>query len=105
MSHMNWPSVRRNDTHCVNGHEWTEENTAMSRGQRVCRVCNREKAKRYARKHPDKVRQRARAWHERNQERVIEYRRQHYERNAEALRAKARENQRKKRARQLREGR
>lgn len=35
-------------THCRNGHEWTEENTAYdSDGYRACKQCNRDKAKRH----------------------------------------------------------
>lgn len=31
----------KNQTHCINGHEFTPENTAKSRGKRVCRECRR----------------------------------------------------------------
>jgi hypothetical protein len=35
-------------THCVNGHEFTVENTYVkSTGQRQCRTCNREWARRH----------------------------------------------------------
>lgn len=38
-------------THCINGHEFTPENTYMrtatSGGRRGCRTCNREQARRY----------------------------------------------------------
>lgn len=38
-------------THCVNGHEFTEENTyirtAKREGRRQCRQCNRDAVKRY----------------------------------------------------------
>lgn len=38
-------------THCVNGHEFTEKNTYIQpgNGQRVCRRCKAERAKRYRR--------------------------------------------------------
>lgn len=32
-------------THCIHGHEFTEENTYMDRGRRMCRTCNRDKAR------------------------------------------------------------
>src|SRR5260221_296630 len=43
---MSWDGcneVRRNKTHCVNGHEYTEENTYIvpSTGIRCCRICKR----------------------------------------------------------------
>ncbi len=35
--------VRREDTHCANGHEYTEENTRIYRnGARMCRRCRRK---------------------------------------------------------------
>ena len=33
-------------THCANGHEFTPENTRISRGARDCRACKRERAAR-----------------------------------------------------------
>lgn len=36
-------------THCVNGHEFTEENTATHRGQRQCRTCSRARGRAYNR--------------------------------------------------------
>lgn len=36
------------DVHCKHGHPWSDENTTTgSRGQRVCRECNRIKSKAY----------------------------------------------------------
>lgn len=36
------------ETHCKNGHEWTEENTYVDpRGSKVCRTCKREAAARH----------------------------------------------------------
>lgn len=32
-------------THCKHGHEFTPENTAIVRGVRVCRVCNRDRSR------------------------------------------------------------
>ncbi|KKL62016.1 hypothetical protein LCGC14_2189450 [marine sediment metagenome] len=35
--------ARREDTHCANGHEYTEENTRIYRNEaRMCRQCRRE---------------------------------------------------------------
>ena len=39
----NMARYARTNTHCGNGHEWTEENTYMFRGKRQCRGCNRER--------------------------------------------------------------
>lgn len=42
----NWR--RAATTHCVNGHEYTPENTyTRSEGWRACRACNREAVRRY----------------------------------------------------------
>jgi hypothetical protein len=43
-------------THCVHGHEYTPENTAVNnRGQIFCRICSRIKAQRYKAQNPDVV--------------------------------------------------
>jgi hypothetical protein len=43
-------------THCVHGHEYTPENTAVNnRGQIFCRICSRIKASRYKAQNPDVV--------------------------------------------------
>lgn len=42
-------------THCVNGHEFTEENTFRRRGSRECRECMRVRARDYARKKKEQV--------------------------------------------------
>jgi hypothetical protein len=46
------PAINRRKTRCVNGHEFTEENTLTYRRngeffRRECRTCNREKMARY----------------------------------------------------------
>lgn len=38
---------RKPKTHCINGHEYTEENTYRSAGKRWCRVCRNETQRRY----------------------------------------------------------
>ena len=58
-------------THCVHGHEYTPENTAVNnRGQIFCRICSRIKAQRYKAQNPDVVKaHRAKygpIWHEKN---------------------------------------
>lgn len=41
-------------THCPNGHEYTEQNTAVARGYRRCRVChNRRLARQAMKQKPD----------------------------------------------------
>jgi hypothetical protein len=40
-----------NKTHCVNGHEYTPENTAITRdGCRRCRICHRADSNRWSKK-------------------------------------------------------
>lgn len=41
---------RARQAHCVNGHEFTEENTYRFGRYRFCRICRREKSLRWARK-------------------------------------------------------
>ena len=40
-------NVNANKTHCKNGHEFTDENTGLYGGKRVCRACNRAAVARY----------------------------------------------------------
>jgi hypothetical protein len=41
-------NYQANKTHCINGHEFDEKNTARSTsGQRVCRACSRERSRRH----------------------------------------------------------
>ena len=50
-------------THCVNGHEYSAENTYVSpNGGRHCRVCRRESEKRYAKRHPERIAAKARRY-------------------------------------------
>ncbi len=45
-------SAKRNQTHCVNNHEFTEENTYVtSEGRRQCRTCRRNRARGYYHAH------------------------------------------------------
>lgn len=42
------PIVNAKKTHCVNGHEFTPENTRLlGRGERACRACGREASRRH----------------------------------------------------------
>lgn len=41
-------------THCQQGHEYTEENSYVTpQGKRFCRICNREKVRRWRERHPE----------------------------------------------------
>lgn len=43
-----WNDERRSSTTCLHGHEWTPENTYLTRkGLRVCRECKREHGRRH----------------------------------------------------------
>lgn len=46
--HTNRVRGRGRKTRCVNGHEYTPENTYWLRGQKFCRVCNRNRARQIA---------------------------------------------------------
>ena len=62
-------------THCKHGHEFTEKNTYIDpRGQRVCRRCNSDAARRYKNKS---------GWYEKNGEKAIILSRKYYEQNRE----------------------
>jgi len=45
----NFASINAQKTHCINGHEFTSENTAIYRNgkKRQCRTCVRERAKEF----------------------------------------------------------
>ena len=54
---LGWNQHTDNKTHCVNGHEYTAENTYINpRGTRECRTCNRVYKANYAKKHEEKRR-------------------------------------------------
>ncbi|MEW2066665.1 HNH endonuclease [Streptomyces sp. NPDC007346] len=44
-------------THCVNGHEFTPENTCGDRGRRRCRTCSNEKSRRAQQKRRERLKQ------------------------------------------------
>jgi hypothetical protein len=50
-------AMRARQTHCVNGHEFTEENTYRFRGNRLCRACHLV----YGRESKARMKQKARA--------------------------------------------
>lgn len=47
--HLHGRTTRMNATHCVNGHEFTPENTRLrkSNGKRMCKQCQLDNAKKY----------------------------------------------------------
>jgi hypothetical protein len=52
-----------NKTHCPQGHEYTPENTALSKtGRRACRTCRREESERRRSGSPEKSREYQRLW-------------------------------------------
>lgn len=52
------PARNAAKTHCIHGHEFTEENTRIdSMGKRVCRACVREKSRRHYHKDVEATRQ------------------------------------------------
>jgi hypothetical protein len=59
-------SINARKTHCVNGHEFTPENTGRShRGARRCRACDAERIRRLWREHPEEARQKQRDYRSR----------------------------------------
>lgn len=61
--------MRQRKTHCVQGHEYTPENTRIHHGRRECKTCHREREKKRCRTNPQKNRARAAAWQKANPER------------------------------------
>ena len=59
-SDNHWDAIRNGkeywtqQTHCVNHHEYTLENTGMSKGARKCRQCERDRTARYRSKKREK---------------------------------------------------
>ena len=47
---VGYAAQRAKATHCVNGHEFSPENTGRFRGGRVCRACKRERMALYGRR-------------------------------------------------------
>lgn len=55
-------------TFCINGHEFTPENTSVYKQKRSCRICDREKQKRYRERWYDKCVERCRDYKARKKE-------------------------------------
>jgi len=76
-------------THCPQGHEYTEENTYMSGGSRVCRICKRANARAHYEANRDAIIERSRQWALSNPGRARELgregQRRYRERNREAV--------------------
>lgn len=45
-------AVNKRKTHCVNGHEYNEQNTRISRGKRYCRACGPIYKEKYRGRYP-----------------------------------------------------
>lgn len=45
--HSKVHSKDRVKTHCIHGHEFNAENTAICRGQQVCKACARERSRKH----------------------------------------------------------
>lgn len=60
-------AVNAAKTHCVNGHEFNEQNTYLTReeGWRYCRACSRERMARKRETHRDHINAVKRSWRER----------------------------------------
>lgn len=51
-SRSSWPAAMAARPCCVNGHEFTPENTRLAGSKRICRACEARRARKYrARKH------------------------------------------------------
>jgi len=82
-------------THCINGHEYREENTYVNPKQRkVCRVCMEAHRQRWVENNPEKSRQYARErmckWRKNNPEKNREFGRRRHAANPAKSRAKNR---------------
>lgn len=78
------PKVR--PTHCVNGHQYTEENTKYYGDQgRKCYECKKIQDKKYNQTYKDKVNEHKRAWQKRNYEKIRIKNREYYDKNIEKI--------------------
>lgn len=50
-------AINSRKTHCVHGHPFDEENTYRENGRRRCRVCLRERSRKWQQQHPEYGRQ------------------------------------------------
>ena len=74
-------------THCIHGHEYTEENTyTRPNGYRVCRECHRERCRRHYEANPEKEREKKRRHYEANPEKELERTRRWKKANPEKVR-------------------
>ena len=56
-------------TACKRGHPFTEENTRLYQGRRICRTCVRDQSRIWVLTHPDRHRENVRRWRSQNPER------------------------------------
>lgn len=77
--------VNRRDikTHCKRGHQFTDENTYLhenknrERASRNCRICTRDRLRRYRRVNHEKVVAYDKKYYDNNREKIIAYKRKH----------------------------
>ena len=50
---VNWKRRDEKRTHCVNGHEFTPENTHPSTNGRICKTCRYDRIKAWRERHPE----------------------------------------------------
>lgn len=69
----NLKNGRSDKTHCLRGHEFTDENTRIARnGSRKCRACARESSRKYRESDPERSRERDReGYHRRKRLRKV----------------------------------
>jgi|ERR1035441_1229348 hypothetical protein len=59
--------IKNSKTHCVNGHEFTIENSYFNnQGSRLCRVCLKEKSRLWRKANPNYQKKYVKGWYERH---------------------------------------